>query len=280
MAAVNRFMDKEIKGLLTGKNELTAEDEFRIFSYYRQYRTQDIRNMIVEKNLGLCRYTAYKFSGFGIDTEELVQEGVIGLMTAVDRFDENMGVKFSTYACCWIRQAIGRCIANTSNAIRFPVHIKEKMMKIQKLQKTYEREYNRKPTVEEAAEGLNLTVDETENIFSLLETAVPSSLNYRLPADSGHDDSELQDFIIDPQTSYIEDDVTRKIVGTEVQKIVNGLEARERDVIRMRFGLDGGSPMTLQEVGSVMGVTRERIRQIEAAAFRKLRKKKNLQGLC
>lgn len=266
---------------LLKKKQLTAEEERAVFEYYKLHRTQEVRNLIVERNTGLCRYIARRFSGLGLEDEELVQEGVIGLITAVEKFDESRGLKFSTYACHWIRQAIGRSVVNTGKMIRLPVHMADKVWKVCEFQKKYKNEYNKMPTEKEIAEELGMGMESVESVLCVMEMQKLTSLNRRLLEGDDDKDKEIIDILADEKNSgfaeQVEQEYDYQAVREQVDRV---LSTREREVIYMRFGFDGRRPLTLEEVGRHMGVTRERIRQIENKALAKLRRGgRNLQGL-
>lgn len=271
-------MNMEIIGLLGKDGVLTVDEENRVFSYFRQAgEPLELRNMIIEKNLGLCRVMASKYSNMGVDVEELVQEGVFGLARAVSDFDETKGTKFSTYAGFWIRQAVTRYIANHGRTIRLPVHMMEFLRKLKKVQNAYEKEYGELPSDEQTAEALGCSVDAVHQALAVSRNTV--SMDTRITADGG-DDLRLGDILEDPKTSCFSESVEESIDSDTLHQIVNTLGDREREVIRMRFGLDGSAPMTLEEVGLIMGVTRERIRQLEQKALGKLRVRgRRLQGI-
>ncbi|NLI10595.1 MAG: sigma-70 family RNA polymerase sigma factor [Elusimicrobia bacterium] len=195
-----------------------------------------------------------------------MQEGGLGLMKAVEKFEYKRGFKFSTYATWWIRQSINRAIADQARTIRIPVHMKELVSKLMKVAKKYRQEYGREPQVEEYAKHLHISIDKVKNAIKIMQD--PISLSTPIGED---EDSHLEDFIEDknglpPSNSAV--DLLRR---REISKILSTLSEREAKIIKLRFGIDTGYPRTLEEVGRIFRVTRERVRQIEAKAIRKLR---------
>ena len=205
---------------------------------------------------------------------DLISEGNIGLLKAIDGFDIDKGYKFSTYAMWWIRQAMSRAIADKSRAIRIPVHVHENIVLIKNTQKSFLQQYGREATTEELEEILNIPSKKIEMLINNIQ--LPKSLSAIVGEDG---DTTLGDFIEDNRQS-VEKEITTNDLINEVQKIVNSLEnEREKAVLKKRFGLENNQRMTLEEVGKEMGVTRERIRQIESKALKKVRKKAKNSGL-
>jgi RNA polymerase primary sigma factor len=250
---------KEIGGV----SLLSAKDEVRLAKLIEK-GDHDAKNALIEANLRLVVSVAKRYMGRGLNLLDLIQEGNLGLIRAVEKFDYRKGFKFSTYATWWIRQAVSRAIADQARTIRIPVHMVDAINRVTRTQRQLLQDFGREPTSQEIGKELNLPPHKVEELLKLARETVS------LEAPMGDTDASLADFIEDDPTQQPEAIAAERIMKEDLAKTLAGLPDRERWIIELRYGLSGQEPMTLEQVGHEFGVTRERIRQMEIKTLRRL----------
>lgn len=235
---------------------------------------EEAHRELVEANLRLVVWVARRHQGRGLDLLDLVQAGNVGLMRAADRFDWRLGYKFSTYATCWIRQSIARAIADTGGTIRLPVHVQEKRLALRRAEERLHVELRREPSVDELAAAVGSTPERTRKLLELTTDTVSLSR----PVGDGND-SEVGDLVADDRRPEPAEEIERMAERRAVRRLLEDLPGPEAEVLQLRYGIDGGRPLTLEEVGHRLGVTRGRVRQIEDRALNRLRRHHGTEAL-
>jgi len=276
---VDSFADDSVRLYLReiGKIPLLTPEEEADLAQKIIKGDKKAKDKMVESNMRLVVSIAKRYGGRGLDFLDLIQEGNTGLLRAVEKFDPSKGFKFSTYATWWVRQAITRAIADQARTIRIPVHMVETINKVLRTTRKLTTELNREPTNEEIAKALDMEPEKVDYVMRIKQDI--ASLDASVGREGDDEDSVLGDFVEDEERASPEESAANQILKEQLSEIIATLTEREQKIIRLRFGIGGGRPHTLEEVGNEFDVTRERIRQIEAKALSKLRKNKDTKKL-
>lgn len=268
MAVNSSKLNDNVKNYLQAIGEyprLTQEEEISLSKKMKEGDI-DAKDTFIRCNLKLVVSVAKQYSRYGLPFMDLIQEGNLGLIKAVDKFDYELGFKFSTYAMQWIKQYITRYIMDKGNMIHIPVHVLEHEFKVRKTIDTLTKELHREPSVEEIAKASGFSTKKVIDLLNMIQD--PVSIDMQID-DEG--DTSLGDMIADSTVVTPKENADGEFIKENIQKSLHVLNERERDVIVKRFGLDGSTPMTLEDIGKIYGITRERVRQIESKAMRKLK---------
>ena len=276
---VDAFADDSVRLYLReiGKIPLLTPEEEADLAQRIVKGDKKAKDKMVEANMRLVVSIAKRYGGRGLDFLDLIQEGNTGLLRAVDKFDPDKGFKFSTYATWWVRQAITRAIADQARTIRIPVHMVETINKVLRTTRKLTTELNREPTNEEIAAALDMEPEKIDYVMRIKQDI--ASLDASISREGDDEESVLGDFVEDEERDSPEDSAANQILKEQLSEIIATLTDREQKLIRLRCGIGGGRPHTLEEVGAEFDVTRERIRQIEAKALSKLRKNRDTKKL-
>lgn len=257
---------KHYLNFLDKQNLLTAEEERELARRYRDEDDQEAKKLLIQANLRLVVSIAKRFSNRGILFLDLIQEGNLGLIKSVEKFEYRLGYKFSTYATWWIKQAITRALFEKFKLIRIPNHVVDQISQLRRVREQLTQEYGRKPTMEEMALQLNCTPNKVKDLIALMNE--PVSLDVPV----GDDDGSLLGDFVESDMVTPEEEVFDRVLKKQIEKALETLTPKEKEVIIWRFGLNDGEPLTLEEIGKKLMVTRERVRQIEDKALKKLRR--------